>query len=110
MHQRGSGLGWFMLGTGIGMLFAAAAVVLTAELTRRRYYRDPVTGQLIVETYDPLEGLSETLETGLHMLAGAAAGVTESFTHAYRERIKFGLDPGGMAGGGSSAWYSGDDE
>ncbi len=86
MHQRGNGIGWFIFGTGIGMLFATAAVILAAELTRRRYFRDPVTGELVLEDYDPLEGVAETLQTGLSMLAGAATGVTETFTPGLRER------------------------
>jgi hypothetical protein len=110
MARRDSGFGWFFLGTGIGLLFSTAAVVLAAELTRKRYFRDPVTGQVILDDYDPLENVAETLQTGLSMLAGAATGVTETFTPALREKIRFGLDPGGIAGGGSHAWYTGDDD
>lgn len=110
MRQSDSGLGWFLIGAGIGVLFSAAAVMLAAELTRRRYYRDPVTGEVKVDEYDPLSGLSDTMHTGLSILAGAAAGVTETFSQALREKIRFGLDPAGGSGGGSQAWYTGEDE
>jgi hypothetical protein len=110
MARRDSGIGWFFLGTGIGLAFSATAVILAAELTRKRYFRDPVSGQLVVDDYDPLENVAETLHTGLSMLAGAATGVTETFANALREKIRFGLDPGGIAGGGSHAWYTGDDD
>lgn len=110
MRHDDSGLGWFLVGAGIGILFSSAAVMLAAELTRRRYYRDPVTGEVKVEEYDPLAGLTDTVHTGLSLLAGAAAGVTETFTQALREKIRFGLDPAGIAGGGSQAWYTGEDE
>lgn len=110
MRQSDSGLGWFLIGAGIGILFSTAAVMLAAELTRRRYYRDPVTGDVMVEEYDPLVELSDTMHTGLSMLAGAAAGVTESFSQALREKIRFGLDPTGLAGGGNQAWYADGEE
>jgi hypothetical protein len=109
MRRRDSGLGWFLLGAGIGLALSAAAVMMTAELTRRRYYRNPLTGEIVVDDYDPVQGLAGTMQAGLGLLAGAASSVTDSFATSLREKIKFGLDPSG-AGGGKSAWYAGDEE
>lgn len=104
MRRRGSGFGWFLIGAGIGLVFSAVAVALAAELTRRRYVVDLRTGEVVIEEYDPLGTLSEAVQGGMHLLAGAAAGVSETFSHALREKIRFGLDPQ-EGGGGEHAYY-----
>jgi len=112
-EQRGArastGLGMFLFGTAIGLVLSTAAVVLAVELTRKRYYRDPETGELIEEYIDPFSAVVDSVQTGLHLLAGTAAGVTESFSEALQEKIRFGLNPGDT-GGGEQAWFYDEDE
>lgn len=99
----------FLVGAAIGLVFSTAAVMLAVEVTRKRYHRDPRTGELVEEYYDPLEAVFESVQTGISLLAGTAAGVTQTFSDAVRERIRFGLNPGDT-GGGEQAWYYDDEE
>lgn len=107
--RAGSGFGWFVLGTAIGLVLSTAAVVLATELTRKRYYRDPQTGELVEEYIDPFEAVVGSIQSGMHLLAETAVGVTESFSEALREKIRFGLNPVD-SGGGEQAWFYDEDE
>jgi hypothetical protein len=106
---RGTGLGWFFLGTAIGFVLSAAAVVTTAELTRRRCLRPAKPGYEQGEV-DLIEDITAAVGDGLHMLAQAAHVIGQSFSEARRELIQFGLNPTSTSASSSYAWYAGDED
>ncbi|MBN1965162.1 MAG: hypothetical protein JW910_10985 [Anaerolineae bacterium] len=101
--------GWFWLGTLIGTVLSATAVVAAAELTFRRRQRaeDPSFSQ--GET-DLVEDLSGAVQEGLHVLARAAQEIGHSFADAKRELIRYNLEPSEITGAGSAGWYTGDED
>lgn len=107
---RGTGLGWFWLGTGIGFLFSATVVAVAAELTRRRYYTPPGVSPYEQSEGDLIEDISHAVEGGLHTLAQAAQVIGHTFGEARRELIRFGLDPASTSSSSSYAWYMGEDD
>ena len=73
---------------------------------RRRRKEDP---GFVQDEYDLIEDISGALQEGVHVLTRAAGEISNSFSDARRELIRYGLDPG-RAGSGSSGWYTGDEE
>jgi len=106
---RGTGLGWFFLGTALGFLLSAAAVVTASELTRRRYSRPAKPGYIQGEV-DLIEDITAAVGDGLHTLAQAAHVIGQSFSEARRELIQFGLNPTSTSASSSYAWYAGDED
>jgi len=108
--ERGGGnlLPWFWVGAGLGLIFAAGTTIMVAELTRRRYYGD-APGP--IREVDLVDDLTSAIHEGLYVLTEVADQLVgrDKFDDANRERIRFGLDPGG-AGAGSSGWYTGDED
>jgi hypothetical protein len=99
---------WFWIGAGVGFILSTAAVIVTAEVTRKRYR--PSVEEQIEEEIDLVESLTYQLKESL----GFLAEITEHSGHqhyrsASKERIRFGLNPG-QSGSGSSGWYTGDDD
>lgn len=108
--ERGGGslLPWFWIGTGLGLIFAAGTTIMVAEITRRRYFggRPGLEGEV-----DLVDDLTAAIHEGLYVLTEVADQLAggHKYSDANRERIRYGLDPGG-AGAGSSGWYTGDEE
>jgi len=106
----GRGGSWFWIGAGLGIVVSAAAVVISTEFyaLRKRRMVDPEFEQ---GEHDLVEDLTIAVHEGMQVLGKAASEITHSFTDARREVVRFGLDPQGSgSGGGSSAWYTGDEE
>lgn len=104
--RGGSGLSWFWLGTGIGLLLSAAAVITVVEFAYRRRGRGGVVDELGL-----VEDLTQAVEEGLDVLMEAAEAISGTYHEASKERIRFGLDPSGAGeGAGRHAWYTGDEE
>lgn len=103
--------GWFWIGAGLGLVLASAAVVISTEFIHLRRQRLGEQG-FLQDDGDLVEDLSHAVHEGLQVLSKAASEISHSFADARREMIRFGLDPTGSAepGGGSSAWYTGDEE
>ena len=106
-RSRGTGLSWFWIGSSLGLVLSALAVVTSLEFARRRRRR-AVSGYEQDED-DLIEDLSGALQDGVHVLARAAGELRHSFVDARRELVRYGLEPG-RTGAGSSGWYTGDEE
>jgi len=106
--KTGNLLPWFWIGAGLGIVVAIGATVITAEFTRRRYVRR-LAG--LDDKADLVDDLTAAIHHGLYALTEVADQLVgrESYSDANRERIRYGLDPGG-AGAGSSGWYTGEDD
>ena len=102
--------GWFWLGTIIGTVLAATAVVTTAELTYRRRRKQAADPDFSQSEGDLVEDLSGAVQEGLHVLARAAQEISHSFADARRELVRYNLDPNEIVGAGSSGWYIGEEE
>ena len=101
-------LPWFWVGTGVGFILSTAAVIVAAEITRKRYR--PTPEEQIEEEIDLVEGLTYQLKESLEVLAEAADHIGHTqYSDATKERIRFGLTPG-RTGAGSSGWYTGEDD
>jgi len=104
-----SGSGWFWIGASLGLVLSATAVVVSTEFMAIRRRRLQEQGFLQGDE-DLVEDLSLAVHEGLQVLSKAASEITHSFAESRREVIRFGLDPQGGSGGGSSAWYTGEEE
>jgi hypothetical protein len=94
----------FWLGTGVGTLLSAAAVVITAEFVYRRRLRQAAIGpQFEQNEHDLVQDLSMAVHEGLDVLTHAAHTIGHSFKEARRELIRFGLEPG--YGGSDHGFY-----
>lgn len=107
----GLGLGWFWVGAGFGLLLSATAVVVATEYKEgRRLRRRGQLGGYEQGESDIIEDLTSAVSGGLSALAETADMLSNTFSAARSELIKFNLDSSGAGqGSGASGWYSGED-
>ncbi|MEZ5339332.1 MAG: hypothetical protein R3F46_13865 [bacterium] len=111
-NAGGAGLGWFWIGAGLGIVMSATAVVVASEFRegRRRRLRGQLGGFEQGES-DLIEDLTTAVSGGLSALAETAELLSNTFSAARSELIKFNLDSSGAgSGAGSSAWYYGEED
>ena len=104
--RGGNLLPWFWIGTGVGFILSTAAVIVTAEITRKRYRPSPE--EQIEDEIMLVEDLTYQLKESLESLTGHLDPQT-SYRDSSSERIRFGLAPG-RTGAGSTGWYTGEDD
>ena len=107
--SRNSGIGWFWVGTGLGLLFSTTAVIVASEFYHLQLNRKQEKDDYEQGEADVVEDLSHAVHGGLQVLSRAATEITHSFDDARREVIRYGLDPT-RAGAGSHAWYAGEED
>jgi hypothetical protein len=106
---RSSGLGWFWLGTGIGFLTSAVAVIAGAELLRilRRHHIEASFEQGEV---DLVHDLADAVHGGIFTLDAAAEQIGQTFREARAEIVRYGLDPSAASPSSRYIWYTGEEE
>lgn len=106
---RGTGLGWFWLGTGIGFLLSAVGVISAAELLRI-VRRHRVAASFEQGEVDLVHDLAGAVQEGIFTLAAAAEQIGQTFREARAEIVRYGLDPSAASPSSRYIWYTGEEE